>query len=62
MEKGLCFRCRKARHLATACPAFPSKKPQNVRQVKEDLPKLEEMESDDEDEVVRRIFFTPLDF
>jgi hypothetical protein len=62
MEKGLCFRCRKAGHLSTACPAFPSKKPQNVRQVKEDLPKLEEMENDDEDEVVRKISFTPLDF
>jgi hypothetical protein len=41
---------------------FPLQKPQNVRQVKEDLPKLEEMESDDEDEVMRKISFTPLDF
>jgi hypothetical protein len=62
MEKGLCFRCPKTGHLSTACPAFLSKKPQNVHQVKEDLSKLEEMESDDEDEITRKISFTPLEF
>jgi hypothetical protein len=62
MEKGHCFRCQQAGHLSTACPTFPFKKPQNIRQVMEDLPKLEEMESNDEDEVVRKISFTLLDF
>jgi hypothetical protein len=60
MEKGLCFRYRK--DLSTIYPTFPSKKLQKVCQVKEDLPKLEEMEDNDEDEIIRKISFTPLDF
>ena len=64
IKKGLCFRCRKPGHLSGECPSFPNKKP--GRQVKrvvqeEELPKLREVD-DDEEETVRRISFTPMDF
>ena len=64
IEKGLCFRCRKPGHLSGECPSFPNKKP--GRQVKrvvqeEELPKLWEVD-DDEEETVRRISFAPMDF
>ena len=68
IEKGLCFRCRKAGHLSSACPSFPSsKKPQKrVQRISNDeevLPKLEPVEDDDDDEpAVRRISFNTLDF
>ena len=62
IEKGLCFRCRKAGHLSGACPTFstPTKKVRRIKQEKEteeQLPKLKEIEDDDED-VVRRVSFS----
>ena len=64
IEKGLCFHCWKPGHLSRECPSFPNKKP--GRQVKriireEELPNLQEVD-DDEEETVRRISFTPMDF
>ena len=62
-EKKLCFRCQKPCHLSTACPAFPQKGNQKVQKVSsEELPKLEEIDDDEEEEVVRKISFKPLDF
>ena len=47
---------------STACAAFSQKSNQKVQKVSsEELPKLEEIE-DDEEEVVRKISFKPLDF
>ena len=62
IEKGLCFRCHKAGHLSGACPTFstPTKKVRRIKQEKkteEQLPKLKEIEDDDED-VVRRVSFS----
>ena len=63
VEKKLCFRCRKPGHLSTACPAFAQKGNQKVHKVSsEELPKLEEIDDDEEEEVVRKISFKPLDF
>ena len=63
IEKKLCFRCRKPGHLSTACPAFSQKSNQKVQKVSsEELPKLEEIDDDEEEEVVRKISFKPLDF
>ena len=68
IKNGLCFCCCQSGHLSSACPFFPSdpKKCNPERKVKKvvnkDLPKLEEVEDDDEEETVRRISFTPLDF
>ena len=62
IEKGLCFHCRKAGHLSTACPTF-STQTKGVRRVKQDkntnesIPSLREIEDDDE-EVVRQISFS----
>ena len=64
IEKGLCFRCRKLGHLSGECPSFPNKKlGQQVKRVaqEEELPKLREVD-DDEEETIRRISFTPMDF
>ena len=53
VEKKLCFRCRKPGHLSTACPAFTQKGNQKVQKVSsEELPKLEEIDDDEEEEVV----------
>ena len=63
VEKKLCFRCRKPGHLSTACAAFTQKGNQKVQKVSsEELPKLEEIDDDDEEEAVRKISFEPLDF
>ena len=63
IEKKLCFRCRKPGHLSTACPAFFQKGNQKVQKVSsEELPKLEEIDDDEEEEIVRKISFKPLDF
>ena len=63
VEKKLCFRCRKPGHLSTACPAFTQKANQKVHKVSsEELPKLEEIDDDEEEERVRKISFKPLDF
>ena len=68
IKNGLCFHCCQSGHLSSACPSFlsdpkecnPERKVKKV--VNKDLPKLEEVEDDDDDETVRRISFTPLDF
>ena len=53
IEKKLCFCCRKPGHLSTACPAFTQKGNQKVQKVSsEELPKLEEIDDDEEEEVV----------
>ena len=69
IKNSLCFCCHQSGHLSSACPSFPSdpKKHNPERKVKkvvnEDLPKLEEVEGDDDDdEIIRRISFTLLDF
>ena len=63
VEKKLCFRCRKPGHLSTVCPAFTQKANQKVHKVSsEELPKLEEIDDDEEEERVRKISFKPLDF
>ena len=59
-KKGLCFRCRKSGHMASACPAFsdPPKKPRVQRARKEEkLPELKEIEDDDDEEGVARVNF-----
>ena len=62
IEKGLCFHCRKAGHLSTACPTF-STQTKGVQRVKQDkdttepIPSLKELDDDDE-EVVWRISFS----
>ena len=63
VEKKLCFRCRKPGHLSTACAAFAQRGNQKVQKVSsKELPKLEEVDDDEEEEVVRKISFKPLDF
>ena len=53
IEKKLCFHCRKPGHLSTACPAFAQKSNQKVQKVSsKELPKLEEIDDDEEEEVV----------
>ena len=61
MEKGLCFRCREPGHMSSKCPKYKNGAPK-VRQVTEDLPKLEPVDDDKEDENVRRISFSTMDF
>ena len=63
VEKKLCFRCRKPGHLSTACATFTQKGNQKIQKVSsEELPKLEEIDDDEEVVVVRRISFKPFDF
>ena len=60
VKKGLCFRCQKSGHMASACPAFadPPKKPRVQRARKEEkLPELREIEDDDEEEGVAQVHF-----
>ena len=61
MEKGLCFRCRQPGHMSSKCPKHKENTPK-VRQVVEDLPKLEPVDDDKEDENVRKISFSTMDF
>ena len=64
IKKGLCSHCRKTGHLSRECPAFPNKKPGwQVKRIiqEEELPNLQEVD-DDNEETVRRISFTPMDF
>ena len=59
-KKGLCFHCHKSEHIASACPAFtnPPKKPCVQRAQKEEkLPKLKEIEDDNDEEGVARVHF-----
>ena len=63
VKKKLCFRCRKPGHFSTTCAAFTQKGNQKVQKVSsEELPKLEEIDDDEEEVVVRKISFKPLDF
>ena len=63
VEKKLCFCCRKPSHLSTACAVFTQKGNQKIQKVSsKELPKLEEIDDDEEEEVVRKISFKPLDF
>ena len=53
VEKKLCFRCWKPGHLSTTCAAFTQKGNQKVQKVgSEVLPKLEEIDDDEEEVVV----------
>ena len=61
MEKGLCFCCRQPRHMSSKCPKYKDGAPK-VRQVVEDLPKLEPIDDDEEDKNVRKISFSTMDF
>ena len=61
VEKKLCFHCRKPGHLSTACTAFKGT-PKVQKIDSEELPKLEEIDDEEEEEVVRKISFKPLDF
>ena len=61
MEKGLCFRCRQPGHMSSKCPKYKDGAPK-VRQVVEDLPKLEPVDDDEEDENMRKISFSTMDF
>ena len=61
MEKGHCFRCRLPGHMSSKCPKYKDGAPK-VRQVVEDLPKLEPVDDDEEEENVRKISFSTMDF
>ena len=61
MEKGLCFCCRQPGHMSSKCPKYRDNAPK-VQQVVEDLPKLELVDDDEEDENVRKISFSTMDF
>ena len=63
IEKKLCFHCRKPGHSSTACTTFSQKGNTKVQKVSsKELPKLEEINDNEEEEVVRKISFKPLDF
>ena len=64
VEKKLCFHCWKPGHLSTTCATFTQKGNQKVQKISsEKLPKLEEIDNDkEEEEVVRKVSFQPLDF
>ena len=61
IKKGLCFYCREPEHLRSKCPNFQKGSPK-VQQVVEDLPKLEPVGDDEDDENVRKISFSTVDF
>ena len=53
VEKKLCFCCQKPGHSSTACITFSQKGNPKVQKVSsEELPKLEEIDDDEEEEVV----------
>ena len=53
IKKKLCFHCRKSSHLSTAYATFSQKGNQKVQKVSsEELPKLEEVDDDEEEEMV----------
>ena len=60
IEKGLCFCCREPGHLGFKCPNFKKESPK-IRQIVEDLPKLEPVDDDEDNENVRRISFSTVD-
>ena len=65
IEKGLCFHCQKSGHLSSTCPIFSSSKPRKVqiiKEAKEELSRLQEIDEEEKEEMIRRISFTPLDF
>ena len=63
IEKKLCFHCRKPGHSSTTCTIFSQKGNTKVQKVSsEELPKLEETDDDEEEVVVQKISFKPLDF
>ena len=63
IEKKLCFHCQKPGHSSTTCTTFSQKGNTEVQKVSsEELPKLEEINDNKEEEVVRKISFKPLDF
>ena len=63
IKKKLCFCCRKPGYSSTACTTFSKKGNTKVQKVSsEELPKLEEIDDDEEEVVVQKISFKPLDF
>ena len=48
-------------HMSSKCPKYKDGAPK-VRQVVEDLPKLEPVDNEEEDENVRKISFSTMDF
>jgi hypothetical protein len=65
-KQGLCLCCRKPGHNASSCTTFALNSPsfkltRKVAQAVEDLPTLEEIESDDDEKIVGKASFT-LDF
>ena len=61
MEKGLCFHCQQPGHMSSKCPKYKDGPPK-VQQVVEDLQKLGPVDDDKEDENVRKISFSTMDF
>ena len=63
IERKLCIHCRKPGHSSTTCMTFSQKGNPKVQKVSsEELPKLEQINDDEEEETVRKISFKPLDF
>ena len=61
IEKGLCFHCRELGHLSTKCPNYKKSFPK-IRQIVKDLPKLQPVDDNEDDENVKRISFSTVEF
>ena len=63
VKKKLCCHCQKPGHISTTCTTFVQKGNPKVQKVSsEELPKLEEIDDEEEEVVVRKISFKPMDF